>query len=152
MLLAAAFRARRGGIIVRQEAGAPLLHRAGADEAVRDQPGIADGDAGFLHRFPDDADFRRVAVQLAGNGLDQRPAVAGLEHRPAELADQQHAAARAVQRQHHGGIADVIALPHLMLPDAVAALEVEARPPQRVVIVGEGYQLAQPDTAADIVF
>ncbi len=137
--LAATGRAWRCGIIVRQEAGAPLLYRARTDEAIGHQPGIADGDAGFFHRFPDNADFRRVAIQLAGNGLDQRPAVTGFEHRPAELADQHHAAAGAVQRQHHGGVADVIALPHLMLPDAVAALEVETRPPQRVVIVGEGF-------------
>jgi len=66
------------------------------------------------------------------------------------LLDQQHKPARPIPGQYRRGIADIVAFALLMLPGAIAALEIESGFAQRIVMAGKDIEVAQPDPAANM--
>ena len=93
-----------------------------------------------------------VAVQLAGTGLDQHPVrqsvhIAG----EAELADEDHRAARGVEQQQRDAVAAVVGLAADHLQAAVAAAVLEGGLAQQVPVVREDALLDDADlVVADV--
>src|SRR6201992_4361936 len=103
---------------------------------MKNPPRMRDCKPPFLQAFLDHAGFRRVAIEFSGDDFRQHFAIAMLESRPTKLADQDDFISLFVDRKDAGAITDVIRLPHLILPDAVAPAILESRAAQRVMMIG----------------
>ena len=104
--------------------------------------------AGLLDRLALHRGERVVAVQLAGAGLDQQAVGAAVDPGgEAELARQDHRAARGVEQQQRDAVAAVVGLAADHLQAAVAAAVLEGGLAQQVPVVREHALLEDADLA-----